>query len=328
MTERVFVNCILLTLLMQAHCLASSGFLTLNLPDTSAVAEVNGEEIATPEFLLHAKALRPLIISEFRTKYGAEYGSEFWTREYDGKTPSAALKERTLDTMLQIKVQQISAKKAGLVSDISYKGFLNALKIENSRRLAAKQSGKIIYGPVQYSEEVYYNYLFSNMVNKLKEFLATSLFKVSDKELKEIYENQKDTLFRKGYYTRVRLAKLKEVAIEDSPGKMKKIVESESVLVFNDSLYTPEEEEMVRSMAKAASGKLLAGEDSGEIALNGTSYIIRVIEKVPLGYRSFESCKTAIRIILVDRKYEAYLHLAVKEAVCKINKAVYNNIRF
>ena len=148
--------------------------------------------------------------------------------------------------------------------------------MENSRRLAAKKSGKIIYGPVQYSEEVYYNYLFSNMVNKLKEYLATNVFRISDNELRAFYENRKENLFRKGYYTRVRLEKLKEVASTGTPGKVKKIVESESILVFNDSLYAPEEEEMVRSMAREASRKLPAGESGSEITLNGTSYLVKI----------------------------------------------------
>jgi hypothetical protein len=143
------------------------------------IATVNGEPVFLPEFTLHTNALKTLVVGDFRKRGGGEFETGNWKletgnwmRSCDVTTPAEALKKRTLETLIRIKTVQVCAKKAGLVSDISYQGFLVALKAENARRIKVKESGGIIYGPVQYSEEVYYNYLYSNLEIRLKEYLG------------------------------------------------------------------------------------------------------------------------------------------------------------
>jgi hypothetical protein len=298
------------------------------LPDSTLVATVNGEAVTFREFMLHARALRSLVINDFRIHSGVEYSVDFWSRKVDGETPLDVLKKRTLDTLVLIKVQQISAKKAGIVTDISYGGFLKALEAENERRLIAKSSGKVIYGPVQYTEEVYYNYLFSNMVNRLKEYLANEMFPITNEMLWETYDKEKDRFCRKGYYTEISLIKLKHDQGTSNDNVEKSAREKESTLVFNDSIYLPEEEEDgLKSIAKEASGKLAKGEYSQVIEFQGAFYIILVKEKIPLGSRTFDSCKAAIKIFLLDRIYDQYIHRLVKEATCEPNMVVYNKIQ-
>lgn len=233
-----------------------------SLQSDSVVAVVDGEDVTLGEFMLQARALRSGVINNFRITGENEFGNGFWSQKYDGTMPMDVLKKKALDTLVQIKVQQISARKAGIVDDISYPGFLKAMKAENKRRLAAKQAGKVIYGPVQYSEEVYYNYLFSNMVNSLKERMAGPVFMINDEKLKEIYEMEKDSLYR----------------------------------ISNNTVEAPEEGDAVRSMAK---------------------------EKSVSAYRSFGSCRTAIRIMLLDRMYGQYIRGLVKEA--PISSIIFSN---
>jgi hypothetical protein len=311
---------------MAAHCCAAPT--PEKQQDTSLMATVNGEAIMLREFMLHARALRPLVISEYRTRYGAEYSGEFWSRKFDGVTPMETLKSRTLDSLVYIKVQQISGRQAGITGDISYQGFLKELETENRRRLVAKQSGKVIYGPVQYSEEVYYNYLFSNMVNRLKEFLAASVFRITEEDLKEAYEKEKDSLYRMGYYTGVNLIKLKTGDGTSGDNGKNMARETETILVFNDSLYAPEEDDPIRSMAKETARKLIKGQSSQVVELNGAFYIVEVTEKAPLGYRSFTSCRTVVRILLLDRMYDQYIHDLANRAKRRINMEVYPKISF
>jgi hypothetical protein len=308
--------------------LSTIPFSVLGLPDTALVATVNGETVTQREFMLQSGLLRPLVINDFRISGGAEYSSDFWSRKIDGKTPMEVLKRRTLDTLVKIKVQQIRAKKAGIVTDISYSGFLASLKTENDRRLNAKNSGKVIYGPVQYTEEVYYNYLFSNMVNRLKDYLAEQVFRLTDEMLMETYDKEKDSLFRKGFYTEIRLIKVKKDPGRKSDNIEKSMKEEESILIFNDSIYASEEDDALKSIAKETACKLEKGQCSRVIEFQGTSYMVCVKEKIPLGYRNFDNCKTVVRILLLDRMYDQYIHDLVKEAKCEPNMVVYDKIQY
>jgi len=308
------------------HCSVFTSDPKSQASDTSTVATINGEPVTLREFMLHARSLRSLVISEYKIRFGVEYNGGFWTHNFGGKTPLEALKTRTLDTLISVKIQQLSARKAGIVSDISYQGFLAALDTENVRRLAAKQSGKVIYGPVQYSEEVYYNYLFSSMVNSLKESLSQSRFDITEAKLKEAFEKEKDSLFQLGYYTRVQLIRLKTDDNVGSNDKKVAIEDDRTTLIFNDSVYSPEEEDEVRSMARVEARKLMQGQSGKGIVLNGVGYMVHVLEKTPLGCRSFENSRARVRLLFIDRLYHQYLLDLVKLATCKINPAVYDNI--
>lgn len=77
-----------------------------------------------------------------------------------------------MDQLVKAKVQQIEAKKYGILDDTSYDAFLSKLKQENERRSAALAKGQIIYGPTQYTEQMYYGYVLSNIAIQLKKALA------------------------------------------------------------------------------------------------------------------------------------------------------------
>jgi hypothetical protein len=297
-------------------------------PDSALVATINGEPVSLREFMLFARAQRSLVINKYRTSHGAEYGSDFWSVNIDGTTPMEVLKKKTLDTIVSVTIQEISARQAGLVEDISYAGFLKSLETENHRRLAAKQSGKVIYGPVQYSEEVYYNYLFTNMVNKLKEYLSGSVFGITDEKLRATYEAEKDSLYRRGYYTEVSLVKLKP-GMETVTGAMEKSMqEKATALVLNDSVYVPEDSDPLMLMVSETAKKMVTGQSSQPIEFQGAFYIVQVKNKIPLGFRNFENCKTAVKMHLLNRQYDQYIRKLARDAKCEINPAVYEKIQF
>ena len=328
MTGRVLISALLLVIIIEASHSASLPGTSLPDTDTSEVALVNGEVVIKREFMLQARFLKPLVISAFRSRYGVEYNHEFWLQRYDGRTPANELKSRTIDTLIRIKVQQICAQRAGVIADISYRGFLKALEAENTRRLSAKQSGKVIYGPVQYTEDVYYSYLFSNMVAGLKELLSVSKFRISERQIMESYDNEKDSMFKRGYYTEIILMRLNADSGNGNQDIVKSSRDSQTTMIFNDSVYSPEEEEALRSLAKEAARKLSKGECSKALEFRGTAYMVKVTEKRQLGYRSYESSKTAVRTLLINRMYDEYIQNLVKEAKVEINFAEYQSIQF
>jgi len=164
--------------------LSLSAFSQQDSPDSMVMATVDGEPICVREFNLVSQKYKALVIQEFRKKYKLNYDAGFWCNESVGESPAENLKRRTLKTLISIKVQQLQAKKMGIISDLSYHRFLNTLAQENQRRLIAKSNNRVIFGPVQYSEEVYYDYVFSNVVIQLK-----SKLNVNDKQYSD-YINQ------------------------------------------------------------------------------------------------------------------------------------------
>ncbi len=332
------------------------------LADTSVVAFVNGEPIIVREFMKCAEKRRSQVIRYFRINYGSEYNNEFWSKAYDGKTPSDILKKETLDTLEQIKIQQISAKKWGIVSDISYMEFLRLLQKENNRRLEARKLNKVIYGPVQYSEDVYYNYLFTNMVNQLKNVLDEKVFSISDEKLKQVYEIDKNRLYRRGYYMKIRLIgmKIKPENNFEEDSKLRKDValmltdiadsiftnesyiaeikekykKNQAVLltvediIYNDSVYSQEEDNAVKSLVKEAANKMLINERSPVKEYPDALYIFQVKEKRLLGYRSFNDCKRTIRASFLDKLYLDYIHNLVLKSNVQLNSDIYRQINF
>jgi hypothetical protein len=327
--------------------------------DTSLVAVIDGNPVTTREFMLFANKERSEVIRFFRTNYGCEYDNTFWTKSLDGKSPTELLKERTLDTLIKIKVQQACAKDFGLVSDISYSGFLLALKNENLRRLQAKNSNKVIYGPVQYSEEVYFNYTFTNMVEKLKAVLAEKVFAITKDTLLQIYETEKDRMFGKGYCTKIRSVGIKYKTGSDGSEEHKisyldLITINESIksnksyiatakevykynpyfsleiedIVFNDTISNSGEDNNFLERVKEMTSKLSEGESSPVLESPRSAYIFTIINKQSLGYRSFDNCKRAIREKTTDQLYSNYINKLSKTAMVHINKDVYNLISF
>ena len=296
------------------------------IPDTAVVATVNGEPLAYGEFMLFFRLLKPRVISELRNKSGAEYSPEFWSTDMGGVTPLGILKKRTMDTLVQVKIQQICAYHAGIVHDIGYREFLNALATENQRRLSAKKAGTVIYGPVQYSKEVYYNYLFSNAVSRLKEHLAGVEFGLTEEKLRETYEKVKDSLFRSGYHTVATAMEIQPAGANGKDGGPISVTGIATTFVFNDSVYSPEEENGLRQIVKETAGKLSVEQFTEAAGPHGTRYMVKVVEKVPLGPRSFARCRTAVRILMLDQLYCQYVDTLVKKAQCVTMENIYQKI--
>lgn len=160
------------------------------------VALVNGEPIAAGELKLFFETKKAGVFDYFYKKYDVEYDEYFWMTEVNGENPIDNAIEMAVEDLTQMKVEQILFREYGMVKDIDYDTFLEELEKENLRRASGTE---IIYGPEQYTEELYYNYLQTNRVNELREIIISSgEFALNDEELLEIY-NQAEKGFLKSY---------------------------------------------------------------------------------------------------------------------------------
>jgi hypothetical protein len=166
------------------------------------IATVNGTPIHLNEFQKAIQANKAQITDYFHVKYNTQQSASFWSTSFGGEIPLELLKKKALDDCVRVKVQQIIAKEQGVMSDISYEGFLRSLKTENDRRQKAINDHKVIFGPVQYTENAYFEYVMSNAILAVTKNLTRNGWKPDDQQSKQFYEAKKT------YYTK-RLRQLK-----------------------------------------------------------------------------------------------------------------------
>jgi len=168
-------------------------------PETSVLL-INGEAIQLGEFLLVAKQVKNDVFTLFEKQINGKDAFEegkFRNTNFNGITPVEKLKQETGKHLIRIKTEQWLAEKYKIIQKFNYSDFILNLEQENKRRLNAVKNKKPVYGPVQYSEEFYYNYLYNNMVIKLKNILGSEVFNFTDNRYKEYYETNKDIHYRK-----------------------------------------------------------------------------------------------------------------------------------
>jgi len=142
---------------------------TANVNIQEIVATVNGEPIRYGELSIMMQRKRSDAVRYFYDNYQAEDSANYWTTIYGKEKPMDWLKAAALNEAVQIKMQQIIAKNAGIVQRIDYIDFREDWMLENNRRKKAAEQKQLIYGPLQYEENAYYEYVFSNMVLQYKE---------------------------------------------------------------------------------------------------------------------------------------------------------------
>lgn len=166
--------------------------------DTTA-AYVNGAPISAGEIKLRITALKADAISYFDQEYGVKADSEFWERDFDGKTPSEYLRKLALSDAARAKLEQQLAEQYGLISDISFSALrseMNSVNIDNGSKI---KQGLPVLGQKSYTLSTYYEYYFSNLRLSLQKRMSESdgpLY-ADNERLKSYYEQQKDEYYRK-----------------------------------------------------------------------------------------------------------------------------------
>lgn len=198
------------------------------------VVTINGEAVSTEEFRQVMSGLKANAFSYFVQKYGAKDSEKFWTTSYNGEIPMVKLKEKTLDKLKNIKIEQILMKENGIVKDISYAGFFKDFKDENERRKKAVENKEPIYGPTQYDEKSYYDILQGNRIEVLKNKLSSKELFVSDSEIKKFYEENKENLFKEAKTMEEAQPQIKEELINKKFNDIVNKRISEAKVIVND----------------------------------------------------------------------------------------------
>ncbi len=320
------------------------------------VALVNGEPISEQEFKMQMTQNRAYVYNYFQRKYKVSDGPKFWETGYGGEVPIKVARDKTLNECVRIKVQQILAKQKEILWDITFGGFLEDLKKENTRRKEAVSQGKAIYGPQQYDETGYYRYLFENRVIQLKDKLAENELKVSDTQLRQYYEEIKDKQFRKENLVTIlkltlpyNIRENENIKREEAQATMEqirnkllngagfretaqsyklksplKLTCSEQVMDSNTGRFDSRNNPILRHTADETE----VGQISPVFEEKNALIIIKCIAKKSGGYYDFNEYKDVIQGNLVDAKYNDLIDRLVKEAKVEIKKEVYQRLTY
>lgn len=154
-------------------------------PAAQVVAEVGGEPVTAAEFTARMAEHRVPVTSYFHERHRADANAPgFWAARFGGETPRAVLRQRTLDAIVRIKVQQLMARDAGLISDLSYDAFLRGLDEENRARRERIDRRQPVFGPRQHTEKSYFSHVFDRMVLDLRQALPDGYPELVDERVR------------------------------------------------------------------------------------------------------------------------------------------------
>lgn len=317
------------------------------------IATVNGIPIHATEYQRAINANKSGIIHYFHEKYDAEQTTTFWTTSYGGEIPLELLKKKALEDSVNLKIQQIIAKEQGVLSEISYSSLLQNLNHENERRRKAIKNNQVVFGPAQYTEEAYLEYVMGNSILSVKNRLMKQDWKPNEQQLRTFYETQKDRLYRAPATVKVQqlsvsfldanlsideeLKRQKKKRMNGVLGKIASGLSLEQAAkelgqegkVTEQSYNLDSYRHNARSPVAQAAEKLQIGEVSGIIEENGHFHLIQCIENEKAGsnYLSFDEIKEQVLRDYVDHRYEEYVRKRIAEAQVVVNEESYQNFK-
>ncbi|MBN1410161.1 MAG: hypothetical protein JW969_04900 [Spirochaetales bacterium] len=165
------------------------------------VGWINGEPVTAAELKFWMQLNRSWVYRYFREKHDLEYDADFWTKSVGNESPLVKLREKALSDIVMVKLEQMEARKYGLINDIGYDAFLRELRAENGRRRKAKEAGEPFFGPEQYTESAYWDYRHSNMVLELRKKILENEANFSRENLMKFYDSEKarEPLFKQPF---------------------------------------------------------------------------------------------------------------------------------
>jgi len=319
-------------------------------PDQTDVALVNEESISKQEFELIVNKNRNDVIDYFTNKYNVQYDKNFWTTDLDGEQPAEFLKEKALHECVRIKIQQMLARDKGIVRDISYSALLDEMNKENKKRKQAVQSKRIIYEPLEFDEQNFLYYQLDKIIFEIKAVFVGDIFDVSESNLKQFYDNNKDDLFKEKEFIKIR-----QISISVKNEEKKKFAEryadakndlnqvkraletdrdssellSRDNVVIQDFVFdesTPFIDEKINYKLIQTALGLKPGKISEIIEHETGPFIIKCLTRQEGQYFPYEQVTEIVRANYIDYCYNKFIDEQIKNAGIKINKSVYQSV--
>lgn len=226
-----------------AASLSLAAFARAQAPAPSATTDavvitINGEPVTAGEYSLVMGRQAPRVYASLKAEKNIDDHFGYWSPNAGPGSPFEKLRERVLEELVTIKVQQTMAKEKGLQKDISFAGFQEGFLKENNRRKEALAAGTVIYGPKQHNEPAYYYILFGDLAYRLKRKVCQETApRIPEEEIRKFYEEHKAALRNPSYDTvRDRIAE--EIAGRNFEKLLPSLYQSAKVEINEDIIRT------------------------------------------------------------------------------------------
>lgn len=175
-----FIIAVALCIVIVVGITVSVVLTTRGIPKGKTVAYIGDLPISYGEFSLIMSEQRGDVVSYFYENYHIDESKDFWDKDtvFGDECPLEVLKSNVLETLKTKKAEQLLMIENKVVKkeDLTYENFYKLWQNENETRQKTIDDGGVVYGPEQYSEVGYYNYLQNMRKIELREIL----FKKSD----------------------------------------------------------------------------------------------------------------------------------------------------
>ncbi|MDA3731818.1 hypothetical protein PBV87_10045 [Niameybacter massiliensis] len=147
-------------------------FMTVTMGATKeqeAYLKINNQFIEKDEINFIVSNMKSSVISQVQGRYGLTYDENFWNTKVGDTTPRKILEEKVIETLVRNTVIEELLSAEDLLQYDSFEAFNELLVNVNEMRKKAVANKEVIYGPVEYSQFDYYNYLMANNLIALRE---------------------------------------------------------------------------------------------------------------------------------------------------------------
>jgi hypothetical protein len=126
------------------------------------------------------------------------------------------LKDTATLVLKRLKIQEQLLIDKKLWPYASYTDLLEDMKTTNRNRMLSLKNNEVIYGPVEFTEETFYDYQFSNAVIMLKRMMEGKEILINDTLLKEHFNKLKQSIYAHEKYTFEKMKRqVKDAYIEE-----------------------------------------------------------------------------------------------------------------
>jgi hypothetical protein len=316
---------------------------------SNTIATVNGIPVSRAEFLYVMKKESSSVAGSYMTEHRVEYDEGFWEKKHgDAKeTPLEKLKKTALAELEKTKHLQFLAQESGIIDEIKAFGELKGELAEvNAERAKTKSENGILHGPLQFTFDIYYRMTNNNLEYALKKGLVDSGNAWhSDSDAKEHYEKMKESAFNRGYQLRyyeirvpaelltpeitnqIRAILLSRSEIEKDSFSSLPAMVANAIQVAKHELHTTESrEDEQHDKTKSILGDLQAGETSNLIMDGPYAVIYKLLEKLHLGYLSFDDARYGILRELCEDRVDSLLANSSLHVKTEINHEAYDSL--
>lgn len=312
-----------------------SGLVACEKFSADTVLKINGTDIGIEEYCLVMGTLRSETVLYYSEKYGeTDFGDLFWDKSYakGEKTPAQHLKMLTNEKLTENHIILDWAVQSGLIKDSTFNYVKSDMERENAERAQKVQSGQAVYGVAQFTTQQYYDYLVSNCSVDLRNLVEK---KLTDNEIEDFYEKNKDELYRQPA-----VFKCKQAVVTADKNRADRIMKSindgvplgkaatvEGVAV-TDVTYDLSHIRTLSIQLPSVSSALeeMKKGDIRMIQEYADYYIVQVEDKKQNGYVPLSSALSNVQTALAIEKFDTKVAEKCKKAKISVNKEVFNNI--